>query len=87
MIKLRNIILFCFGLVLYSCSSEEIFYISTEGSDQGDGTKSSPFASLEQAKVALKDTRKKTVRIILREGYYQFEKSFVLNTEDIGDRC
>jgi len=64
-------------------STENVFYISPNGDDEYAGTKDHPFATLERAKLAIKDNMGKSITLYLREGYYPLEKSFVLSNDDL----
>ncbi len=64
-------------------STGKIFYISPEGNDKNAGTKEHPFATLERAKLAIKNNKGNPITVYLREGYYPLNKSFVLEKEDV----
>ena len=64
-------------------STGKIFYISPDGNDENSGTKMHPFATLERAKLAIKDNKDTAITIYLREGYYALTKSFVLEKEEV----
>lgn len=64
------------------------FYIAVEGSENAKGNLEDPFASIDQAVVAVREMRKKgTIRpvtIYFREGEYPITESITLNSEDGG---
>ena len=62
---------------------EKIFYLSPNGSDNNNGSKIHPFATLERAKLEIKKNSGKTIIIYLREGYYSLTKTFILKNGDI----
>ena len=59
------------------------FYVSPKGSDDNNGTKNRPFATLERVKLAIKKNKGKSITIYLREGYYSLTKTFILKKGDI----
>jgi hypothetical protein len=70
--------------------SQMNFFVSTNGSDKNPGTKEKPFATLDRAREAVRDAKKKqtsrSINVYLRKGYYQIEKTFVLEAEDSGNK-
>lgn len=70
--------LFFICILLSSCSTKKVFYVSSTGSDQNKGTKSHPFASLERAKSEIGKNAGRPITIFLREGYYSLQESFIL---------
>ncbi|MCK5278191.1 MAG: right-handed parallel beta-helix repeat-containing protein, partial [Cyclobacteriaceae bacterium] len=70
------------SIFIAACSPEQKFYISPDGSDQNNGTKNHPFATLERAKEAIKNNQDRPVTIYLREGYYRLQQSFILEEEN-----
>lgn len=81
-IRQLTITLFMISLII-ACSPEQNFYISPDGSDQNNGTKNHPFATLERAKTAIEKIQDKPVTIYLREGYYRLQQSFILEEKNI----
>jgi len=79
-LQLPFIILLSF--LLHACSPEQKFYISPNGDDQDNDTKNHPFATLERAKLAIKENKDKPITIFLREGYYPLQESFILTEEE-----
>jgi len=76
------------ALVAISCSKEDVFYVSTEGSDHNAGTKEQPFATLEKAidtaqKLRTGETDKQ-ITVFLREGVYFQEKGIIVRSETKG---
>lgn len=70
-------------LLMTGCFDNNI-YMSPKGSDNGDGTKSNPVASLEKAKeIASQRPDKKTV-VIVEDGEYLITKTLRLTSEDSG---
>jgi len=69
--------------ILFTVSTGKVFYISTDGNDENAGTKMNPFATLERAKLAIKNNKDTPITVYLREGYYSLTKSFVLEKEDV----
>ncbi len=61
----------------------KIFYVSPNGNDKNNGSEESPFATLERAKIALKNIDGNPITIYLREGYYPLSETFILGREDI----
>ena len=60
----------------------KIYYISPDGNDENIGTKKHPFATLERAKLAIKNNKDNPITIYLRKGYYPLTKSLVLEKEE-----
>ncbi len=87
-------ILFCILLVtaaLYNpAAAAQQFYIAPDGADTNPGTKSKPFATLEQARDAIREHRAQKglpnggVTVYLREGTYPVRKTFTLDPQDSG---
>lgn len=67
-----------------------VIYVATNGSDSGEGTKDSPFATLEKARDYLRELKKHGgigtdgAVVYIREGQYQRKKGFTLTAEDSG---
>jgi hypothetical protein len=82
-------LLFAF-LFLLSGSAWCDIYVSPGGNDGGAGTKEQPFASLERARDAVRETIKSGgipdggVTVWLDDGDYYFAKTFALSAEDSG---
>ena len=72
------------------------FFLSTKGSDNWSGTLASPnasntdgpFATLEQAKDAVRNLKKKASKdivVLIREGVYQLKETVVFDLKDSGE--
>lgn len=81
--------------VCNAVSTQTDFYLSPNGSDAWSGTLSSPnehrtdgpFATLERARDAVRDLKKKKstdITVLVREGTYQLTKTVVFGLEDSG---
>ena len=82
--------------VCNAASTKADFYLSPNGSDAWSGTLSNPnaqgtdgpFATLERARDAVRDLRKKKstdIVVLVREGTYPLEKTVVFGLEDSGE--
>src|SRR5690606_3853927 len=64
------------------------YYVSPDGNDQHEGTKSEPFRTIERAQEAVRKSKAeepgKSFEVILRGGTYTVEKSIVFNSGDSG---
>lgn len=63
------------------------FYVSVNGSDNNNGTKDSPFATIERAQEAVRLVNKdmqSDITVYLREGVYCSDKTLVFEPEDSG---
>ena len=71
----------------YIMSSEKI-YVSTEGSDStGDGSKEKPYASIDKAKLSLRNKELRApVEVIISGGTYIIDKSIVFDESDSGTK-
>lgn len=78
------------GLVLAASSHAAppvSFWVAPDGNDSGQGTKASPFRTLERARAAVRDvlsSQKKDIVVYLRGGTYRLEQTFSLAPEDSG---
>ena len=67
-------------------------YLAPGGNDANPGTKDRPMATLERARDAIRELKKKgplpqgVVTVYLRGGVYTLEQSFELSAEDSGDK-
>ena len=62
-------------------------YVARSGKDEYPGTKSRPFATLERAKLAVRDRKGKSAQPItvwVQEGTYYLDQTFVLGPDDSG---
>ena len=77
-------ILFCFLAI--STTIAQIIYVSPNGSDQNNGTKDSPYFSIEKAKFAVRSLIKKglkeDVHVYLMEGTYVIDETVVFGLAD-----
>lgn len=66
------------------------FYVSPSGSAEGKGTEAEPFATLEQARDAVRRAKKAapnhSFTVILKDGVYLLSNSFRLTSEDNGTK-
>lgn len=61
------------------------FHVSPRGDDDGPGTEAEPFATLERARDAARETAgRETVTVYLRDGVHRLEDTFVLTPRDGG---
>ncbi len=64
------------------------FYVSVDGADSGDGTKQEPFRTLERARAAVRQAKRKqadlSAIVYLRDGVYERSRTFELNEQDGG---
>ena len=81
------------GSICNAASTKADFYVSTSGSDTWSGTLSrpnprrtdGPFATLERARDAVRDLKKKEstdIVVLIREGTYPLEKTVVFGLQD-----
>lgn len=87
---------FCLISQLYAYGIKADFYVSTKGSDKWSGKlaepskdgKDGPFATLEQAKFAVRELKKKKngdITVLIRGGEYKFSKTLVFDLKDSGN--
>ena len=88
--------IFLYMLIIASCAvscgtemSETVFYVSPEGSDTWNGSKSNPFATVTQARDAVRALKKnapleKPVTISLRGGLYELSEPILFTPDDSG---
>ncbi len=65
-------------------------YVSVNGNDAGDGSKTSPFRTLEKAKEAVRslDKSKGDIVVEIADGFYQVEDTIKFTSKDSGnDKC
>lgn len=76
------------GLLCLNVAAAAEFYLSPQGSDSAAGDKANPFATLEKAREAVREARKKnpaeSCTVWLGGGDYFLKKPFELGTEDSG---
>lgn len=92
-----TLIIGCFSVVAQTTSNSTAdFYVSTKGSDDWSGTLATPnqqgtdgpFATLEQAKEAVRNLKKKKstdIVVLIRDGVYKFSNTVVFELEDSGE--
>jgi len=62
------------------------FYVSPDGSDNGSGMLSAPFATLARARDAVRELKSsKDVVVLIREGLYRLSETVVFGLEDSGE--
>lgn len=88
---MKKLIYIIFAIVLFSCSKSEqeaVFYVSPLGNDTNIGSKEAPFATIEKAKLAVRELssekREKNITIFLREGTHVVTETIVFGLEDSG---
>ncbi len=63
------------------------FYVSPQGSDSNSGTESSPFKTIEKAKITVRqvnDNMTEDITVYLKEGTYSIENTLLFTEEDGG---
>ncbi|MDO6739328.1 right-handed parallel beta-helix repeat-containing protein [Wenyingzhuangia sp. 2_MG-2023] len=92
-----TLIIGCFNVVAQTTSNSTAdFYVSTKGSDDWSGTLATPnqqgtdgpFATLEQAKEAVRNLKKKKstdIVVLIRDGVYKLSNTVVFELEDSGE--
>ena len=86
----------CFMLVVgfsaTNAAAQDAYYVAFDGSDQNPGTVESPFATLEQARNAIRESKSAEglpdggITVWVKGGMYPFTKTLVLTPEDAGTR-
>ena len=82
--------LFFIGYVVVLCGQETNFYVSATGNDASDGiAASTPFATLERAKQAVRSAKESnrnisSVNVFIKGGDYQLNQPLVFKPEDSG---
>jgi len=85
---MKSILYYCllpFCLSLYCSAVEADFYVSPDGNDQNGGTINAPFATLDQARKAVKSLKLKKkgdITVLIRGGHYEVEKTVVFGLDD-----
>ena len=89
---MRKIIYLLIAITVFSCgkSAEEVmFYVSPTGDDSNIGSIKSPFATIEKAKLAVRELsseeREKNITVFLREGTHIVAETVVFGLEDSGN--
>jgi hypothetical protein len=86
--RVALILLPFFFCALQAVGRPKEFFVAPRGSDKNPGTESKPFASLERARSAVRDTRKSTtgpVSVTLLGGDYLRTNGFELTAVDSGE--
>ena len=81
MYKLISLQLIFISLFLVTNVFSQSFYVAPDGNDANAGSIDSPFKSFEQSVEAVKSAGGSGT-VFFREGYYQFDKTIVLNREN-----
>lgn len=86
----KVLLLISFAIIALSCSSlsEYDFYVSPVGNDNNPGTENAPFATLDRARMAvreLKKTKQGDITIGLKGGKYILRNTLVFTSEDSGE--
>ena len=85
---LSIVVLFLVGLVNLCEAVEADFYVAANGSDKNPGTIDKPFATLPQARKAVRkmigDGLKKDITVLIRGGTYQLTEPVVFGQKDSG---
>ncbi len=82
----------CFLFLTCSTNREYLFYVSTAGNDQWSGRlvtanakkTDGPFATLERARLAMREQKSKACTIEINAGVYSLNKGLVLDSLDSG---
>jgi hypothetical protein len=81
----------CFIVLNFSLAKTIDFYVAIDGNDKNDGTKKTPFATLEKARDSIRQIKEEKtffadrVTVWIREGEYVVDKTFELNEKDSGN--
>jgi len=79
------------SLIGFSQEPPVKFYVATDGNDKNDGSIHNPFATISQARDAVRKLKSKNglpdggVEVFIRGGNYPFTSSLELNTVDAGE--
>ncbi|NWK54145.1 right-handed parallel beta-helix repeat-containing protein [Verrucomicrobiaceae bacterium N1E253] len=76
--------------VIFSAPDKADFYVSPRGDDSNDGSLASPFLTLDQARLAVRQLKKKQrageITVYLREGVYRFDRTLTFDLHDSGSK-
>jgi len=76
------------GILISACSDRHSYYVSLNGSDSNSGSKSKPFASIQQAQKAvanqLQEGQSSDIIVFIGEGTYQLKSPIHFSNEDSG---
>ena len=87
---MNKIIAILLVFVLFACGTNEsnVYFVSPTGDDTNAGTLEAPFATIEKAKLTLRNlsagTKSKGVKVFLRGGTHTLTKTVVFGLEDSG---
>ncbi|OHE77641.1 MAG: hypothetical protein A2107_00340 [Verrucomicrobia bacterium GWF2_62_7] len=77
-----------FGLSLPNTTSAAELFVSPDGNDANPGTKAKPFATLERARDAVRQSRiqnpESRIEVLVRGGTYELRQTFKLDATDSG---
>ncbi|MDB2607111.1 right-handed parallel beta-helix repeat-containing protein, partial [Zobellia sp.] len=86
--KMKIILVFILFACIASCGTKEYdFYVSPTGDDNNPGTETAPFATLDKARMAvreLKSTKEGDIKVGLKGGKYILRNTVVFSLEDAG---
>ncbi|MDX2431378.1 MAG: right-handed parallel beta-helix repeat-containing protein, partial [Bacteroides sp.] len=85
----KVLIFFSFALIALSCSSnsEYDFYISPNGNDNNPGTINEPFATVDKARLAVRELKKAkegNIKVGLKGGKYVLRNTLIFSLDDSG---
>jgi hypothetical protein len=84
-LRITTLFAICAAGFISTCHGQGIdIYVSAAGSDAADGSKGSPFATLERARTAILATNRRPATVWLAGGDYYFNKPFELTAADSG---
>jgi hypothetical protein len=86
--RLMSMLALLVGGACFAIAPPADFYVSPTGSDAAEGTISSPFATLERARDAVRVLKKKKsgdITVLLRGGIYPLNKTVVFGLADSGE--
>ena len=86
---MKILVILLVAILTFSCSSTEEydFYVSPKGNDNNSGKENAPFATLDKARLAvreLKKTRQGDITVGLKGGKYILSNTVVFSPEDAG---
>ena len=87
---MKTFVIFLVTIFAFSCSSagEYDFYVSPNGNDNNSGKENAPFATLDKARLAvreLKKTKHGDIKVGLKGGKYILRNTLVFSLEDSGE--
>ncbi|MDY6314115.1 MAG: S-layer homology domain-containing protein, partial [Clostridia bacterium] len=73
-----------YGIMIVNISTE--YFVAPDGSESGNGSEKAPFASLEQAKAAVRAAKAlgKPITVYFKAGTYKIDKQTAFTAEDSG---